>query len=102
MNFYRYLKKVGHKNIKKMINKREMRITWTLFFVCFCYFLFVGPISFINMIDNEGNYPQLHLGFFCVYWLQYSLNCLIYVTKSEQYRGASLYFLQKVINSASN
>ena len=96
-SFYRYLKKAGHESIKKIISKREIRTTWTLFLVCFSYFLFVMPITLVNMIDDENRYPQYHLAFYCIYWLQYSLNFLIYVARCDNYRKAAFYFLRKVL-----
>ncbi len=73
-------------------------MTRTLFWVCFCYFLFVGPISLANIFDTEVNNPEANLGLFYLYWLQYSLNFIIYAARSEQYRKAYVYFLTKVIS----
>ena len=92
----KYLKEVGHGNIRKIITKREIRTTWTLFMICFCYFLFVMPMALVNMIDVEGEYPHVHLALFCLYWLQYSLNFFVYAARSEQYRKAYSYFLNRV------
>ena len=50
----------------------------------------------INMIDEDVNLPLVHLGFFCLYWLQYSLNFFIYAARSEQFRKAYSYFLKMV------
>ncbi len=61
-------------------------MTWTLFLICFCYLLFVMPISLINIIDYEARNLELHLLFFCIYWMQYSLNFVVYALRSEQYR----------------
>lgn len=82
--------------MRKALTKREIRTTWTLFLVCFCYFLFVMPIALVNILDKKSDSPQLHLGLFCLYWLQYSLNFFIYAARSEQYRKAYVYFLWKV------
>ena len=84
--------------MRKALTKREIRTTWTLFLVCFCYFLFVMPIALVNIIDKKSNNPQLHLALFCLYWLQYSLNFFIYAARSEQYRKAYSYFIWKVLN----
>ena len=93
----KYLKEVGHVNIKKIVTKREIRTTWTLFTICFCYFLFVMPMALVNMIDDDATHPNIHLALYCLYWLQYScLNFVVYAARSEQYRKAYSYFLRKV------
>ena len=42
------------------------------------YLLFVMPISLCNMADSDVSSPELQLAFFCVYWMQYSINFFIY------------------------
>ena len=86
-------------HMKKVITKREIRTTWTLFMICFCYFLFVMPIVVVNIVDGSSERPAINLAFFCLYWLQYSLNFFVYAARSEQYRKAYVYFLRKVIVS---
>ena len=93
---HRYLKIVGHSDLKKIITKKEMKTTWTLFMVCFCYFIFVMPITLVNVVNVKLDEPKLHLALFCVYWLQYSLNFFIYAGRSEQYRKAYSYFIYKM------
>ena len=95
-NLFIYRKCIHYSDMKKALTKREIRTTWTLFLVCFCYFLFVMPIALVNIIDFKSNSPQIHLALFCLYWLQYSLNFFIYAARSEQYRKAYSYFLWKV------
>lgn len=33
---------------------------------------------------------------FCLYWMQYSLNFLVYAARSKQYREAYVYFICRV------
>ena len=82
--------------LKRVLQKRDIRMTTTLFLVCFCYFLFVAPIAVANIVDYHVNKPEVHLGTHCLYWLQYSLNFVIYAARSEQYRKAYLFFLNQV------
>ena len=42
---------------------------------------------------------QLHLAFFCIYWLQYTLNFIIYAAKWEPYRRAYVEFLNMLQQS---
>ena len=74
---------------QKLLNKNERRITWTLFLICMCYFVFVLPITFVHEVD-----AYIHLGALCIYWLQYSLNFVIYAARIEQYRRAYVLFLR--------
>lgn len=85
-----------YSDLKEMITKREMKTTWTLFMVCICYFIFVMPITLVNVVNVQLDEPTLHLALFCIYWLQYSLNFFIYAGRSEQYRKAYSYFIHKV------
>ena len=85
---------------KKVLSQKESRTTWTLALVCFCYFLFVMPITIVNILHDFGVHGILdsycYLFAFCIYWLQYSLNFFIYAARSEQYRRAYLFFLKEV------
>ena len=38
-----------------------MKMTWTIMMVCLCYFIFVMPISVLNMADPDIHNPELHL-----------------------------------------
>ena len=89
----KYLKKVGHDDLKKVISKREIQTTKTLFMVCLCYLLFVVPISWTDTQKIIDKYPVVDLALRSLYYLQYSLNFFIYAAKSEQYRQAYSYLL---------
>ena len=60
------------------------------------YFLFVMPISLCNMADSDVSSPELQLAFFCVYWMQYSLNCVVYAFRSGPYRKAYIFFIKEI------
>ena len=77
--------------IQENISRSEAKITWSLFLVCFCYFIFVLPITFIHEVHG-----YVHLVGMCIYWLQYSLNFIIYAARIEQYRKAYILFLGEV------
>ena len=83
-------------DIRKVIFRREVKMTQTMFFISFCYFVFVLPISAVNIFDSTSEKTSLYLGLFCLYWVQYSFNFFIYAARSEQYRKAYVYFLKKV------
>ena len=89
----KYLKQFGHEDLRKVISKREIQATRTLFLVCLCYLLFVVPISLLDTLNLLDQY-QVFLILRSLYYLQYSLNVFIYAVKSEQYRQAYVYFLQ--------
>ena len=92
----KYLKKVGHDDLKKVISKREIQTTKSLFLVCLCYLLFVVPISWADTQQIIDEYPVVDLILRSLYYLQYSLNFFIYAAKSEQYRQAYSYLLTNV------
>ena len=81
------------------MNQREGNMTTTLFVVCFCYFLFVGPMILLEQVatifHNFSN-QTVYLCIFCLYWFQYSFNFIIYVIRGEQYRKAYIFFLSQV------
>ena len=74
-------------------------MTWTIFLVCMSYFIFVMPISLLNILDAKVWFPASHVIAFCIYWSQYSLNCLVYAVRSDQYRKAYASFLMMVFGS---
>ena len=92
----KYLKKVGHDDLKKVISKREIQTTKSLFLVCLCYLLFVVPISWADTQHIIDEYPVVDLILRSLYYLQYSLNFFIYAAKSEQYRQAYSYLLTNI------
>ena len=51
----KYLKRIGHDDLKKVISKRENQTTKTLFMVCLSYLLFVAPIS---LADTQAQYAE--------------------------------------------
>ena len=63
-------------------------MTWAIFLVCISYFIFVLPITLLNVMDHKVEFPASHVIAFCVYWSQYSLNCFVYAIRSDQYRKA--------------
>ena len=63
-------------------------MTWAIFLVCISYFIFVLPITLLNVMDHKVQFPASHVIAFCVYWSQYSLNCFVYAIRSDQYRKA--------------
>ena len=93
---------------RKQIQSREMKMTWTLFGMSFCYVIFVAPIFFCSIFNILGDW---NLICFILYWFQvnqysigsvnllsffqYTLNFVIYAARSEQYRTAYLRYLKK-------
>ena len=67
--------------------------------VCMSYFIFVMPISLLNILDSKVWFPASHVIAFCIYWSQYSLNCLVYAVRSDQYRKAYASFLMMVFGA---
>ncbi len=80
---------------KALIQTREMKMTWTLLLISLCYLVCVGPITIMNITDPMANNLELNLAFFCIYWLQYTLNFFIYAMRSEQFRTAYADFLYR-------
>jgi hypothetical protein len=46
---------------RRQVNARDLKMTWTILMVCLCYFVFVMPISVINMADPHADHAELHL-----------------------------------------
>ena len=80
----------------QQIQDRERRMTETLFLLCVSYMVFVLPL-FITMCFNRNvSMPNLHLAVFCVYWIQYSANFVIYAARNQQYRRAYVLILTDI------
>ena len=80
----------------QQLKDRDIKMTWTILLVCISYFVFVTPISVLNVVDPEVRYPVYHLVAFCIYWPQYSLNCILYAARSEQYRRAYVEYIKMI------
>ena len=79
-------------------------MTVALLTVCFGYFLFVMPHTVMNMLPYDpmksgDNYLVIYLVIYCLYWVQYSVNFLIYAGRCDQFQKAYKYFLQAVKRS---
>ena len=46
---------------RQQVNSRDLKMTWTILLVCLCYFIFVMPMSVLNMIDPDADYVDFHL-----------------------------------------
>ena len=96
-----------------------MKMTWTLFGMCFCYIVFVAPIVLCTLLEvqGEGWRGNVNLVCFIVYWLQvmimnhynskaalillllfqYTTNFVIYAARSEQYRKAYIQYIKTTV-----
>ena len=59
---------------RKQIQSREMKMTWTLFGMSFCYIVFVGPIFFVSVL---GIADETNLACFILYWFQVKIALLV-------------------------
>ena len=86
------------------LERSETRMTWTLFIVCFCYFLFVLPrvvyTIFFGSIYTSGfqakKNPWIDLSLYISYWSHYAINFFIYVVRIKKFRNAYFYLFKKV------
>ena len=44
---------------RKQLSSRDMRTTWTLCLLCFCYIIFVGPIVLCTLTGVRGQIKQV-------------------------------------------
>ena len=79
---------------RKQIQSREVRMTWTLIGISFCYLIFVGPIYMCTMFTIQ-DWPNLIC--FSLYWFQYTTNFVIYAGRSEQYRRAYTQYIKTTL-----
>ena len=96
---YSYIWYYIWKNRGHSLNQKEFSTTMTLFMICFCYFIFVMPITICHILQDLGGHqsnPMVYLAVYCLYWFQYSFNFFIYAFRSGQYRKAYKFFLIEV------
>ena len=84
-----------------MLYKRDRQLAKALLAVCSCYFLFVMPITILDVFPQEPEEDQeaiaeAYLAVYCLYWLQYSANFVIYAARCEQYQKAYKYLFEHV------
>ena len=58
---------------RRQLYSRDVRTTWTLSLLCFCYIIFVGPIVLSTLTGVQG---QINLFCFILYWFQVRLTML--------------------------
>ena len=80
----------------KQMASRNWRVTKMVMLISFMYVLFVLPITVCNIADSQVNYPQVQLACFCLYWMQYSLNFVVYAFRSGPYRKAYAFFYHSI------
>ena len=83
---------------RSRIARRDFRMTFTILVICLCYFVCVLPMSIINIIDRPSEETaDLYLSFYIIYWLQYSINFVIYAAKSGPYKEAYGHIIKGII-----
>ncbi|XP_043191102.1 uncharacterized protein LOC122364605, partial [Amphibalanus amphitrite] len=82
--------------VQALVKTREDKTSRMIFVVFITYCVCVLPITVMNVADPENCYPYLSLVFYCVYWLQYCCNNVIYVMSNSVYRQAYIIFLTEV------
>ena len=83
--------------VQALVKTREDKTSRMIFVVFVTYCACVLPITVMNVADPENNYSYLSLVFYCVYWLQYCCNNVIYVMSNSVYRQAYIIFLTEVV-----
>ncbi len=73
-------------------------MTWTILLVCLCYVVFVMPVAVDNILGFDEENPRLYLVLFCNYWMQYSVNFVVYALRSEQYRKAYCDYIRDTLS----
>ena len=86
-----------HTALTDKLDSRDHHMTWTILLLCFCYAIFSFPISILNMLGLEADWRKVQLCLFCVYWLQYTINFVVYALRSKQYRRAYWDYLSRYI-----
>ena len=76
---------------RRQIQSRDVKMTWTLIGISFCYLVFVGPIYICTLFSINF---QPNLICFILYWLQYTTNFVVYAGRSEQYRRAYTQYIK--------
>jgi hypothetical protein len=67
----------------------------TICIICFCYLCCNVPPVFIRIFDVNLGFLSHFLSSF--YWMQYSLNFVVYAASNKQYREAYLLFLREAV-----
>ena len=74
------------------------RFSWIVFLICFCFLVFILPFTICDILEETGVVDINHsvrLVTLYMYWLQYTVNFIIYAATSEQYRKAYLYRVRR-------
>ena len=79
---------------RRQIQSRDVKMTWTLIGISFCYLVFVGPIYICTLFSINF---QPNLICFILYWLQYTTNFVVYAGRSEQYRRAYTQYIKTTL-----
>ena len=58
---------------RRQLHSRDLKTTWALCLLCFCYIIFVGPIVLATLAGVHG---QINLFCFILYWFQVRGTCL--------------------------
>ena len=101
LKFTNYDKSMSYYSLTRTtLNQREIHLIWTIFAICFSFTAFTIIPNVVNdiLVDLEilegSSFIEVPID--CLYWLQYSLNFFIYAARSDQYRKAYIFFLQRI------
>ena len=82
--------------VQALVRTREDKTSRMIFVVFITYCICVLPITVMNVSDPENKYSYVSLICYCVYWLQYCCNNMIYVVSNSVYRRAYCIFLAEM------
>ena len=83
-------------HVQALVKTREDKTSRMIFVLFITYCVCVLPITVLSVSDPENNYRYLSLVFYCVYWMQYCCNNVIYVMSNSVYRQAYIIFLTEM------
>ncbi|XP_037068749.1 protein trapped in endoderm-1-like [Pollicipes pollicipes] len=84
-------------HVEALLKTREDKTSRMIFVVFVTYCICVLPITVVNVADPYNKRPYVSIICYCIYWLQYCCNNIIYVVSNGVYRKAYIIFLTEVI-----
>ncbi|KAF0300536.1 G-protein coupled receptor moody [Amphibalanus amphitrite] len=82
--------------VQALLKMREDKTSRMIFVVFLTYCVCVFPLTVLSVSDPDNEYGYLSLILYCVYWMQYCCNNVIYVLSNRVYRRAYVIFLMEV------
>ncbi len=79
------------------LSQRDRKMSRMISYLCIGYLVFSLPAPVVRLADPTYEWPLLHVVYYLIYYIQFSVNFTIFAVSNGHYRKAYAFFFWEVI-----